>query len=50
MVRIGGAGCMRGNGLGRMTWHTRKNKLVRRERRKGGRGWSFWRGTIVIAS
>jgi len=27
---------MRGNGLGRMTWHTRKNKLVRRERRKGG--------------
>jgi len=38
MVRIGGARCMRGNGLGRMTWHTRKNKLVRRERRKGGRG------------
>jgi len=37
MVRIGGAGCMRGNGLGRMTWHTRKNKLVRREK-KGGEG------------
>jgi len=38
MEKIGGAGYMRGKDLGKITWHTRKNKLVRRERRKRDSG------------